>query len=132
MRSREDIEAYLMRGGQPYEEVAPNTWVVHPSKASLNVVVRLSDDLVIFRTKALELTTVTKQREALFTKLLELNANEMLDGAWGLADGDVVLAATRRLENLDYNEFEGVIDDFSLALSNHYEALAAFRDAPAA
>ncbi len=50
-------------------------------------------------------------------------------GAYGVADGAVVLTAALRVENLDYNEFQGTIDDFSLALTRHYETLAAFREA---
>lgn len=126
MRTREDIEAYLMRGGQPYEEVAPNTWLVH-DQAGLDIVVRLADELVIFRSKVLELEHVKTPREPLYAKLLELNASQMLDGSWGVADSAVVLTATRRVENLDFNEFEGVLDDFSMALANHNDTLTSFR-----
>lgn len=126
MRTREDIEAYLMRGGQPYEEVATNTWLIH-DQTGLDIVVRLADELVIFRSKVIELEHVKTPREGLYAKLLELNASQMLDGSWGIADGAVVLTAARRVENLDFNEFEGVIDDFSLALANHNDAIASFR-----
>lgn len=127
MRSREDVEAYLMRGGQPYEEVAPDTWVIHDTaQRGLNTVVRLAEDLVIFRVKVLDLSSVS-DFGPLFDKLLRLNANEMLEASWGIADGSVVLTAARRLENLDFNEFQGVVDELALALAKHYEPLSAFR-----
>ena len=39
----------------------------------------------------------------------------------------MVLTCTLQMENLDYNELQAVLDDFSLALANHYEQLTKFR-----
>jgi hypothetical protein len=132
MRTREDIEAYLMRSGLPYEEVAPETWVVREAGGNAPpIVVRLADDLVLFRTKVIDLSAPLRKL-ALYEKLLELNANELLHGAYGISDGSVVLTFTMRLENLDYAEFVGTLDDFALAIRKHVEALSAYREAPAA
>lgn len=103
-------------------------WLVHDPGSGERIVVRLTDEMVIFRVKVMELDKV-KSKEKLFQKLLELNASELIHGAYGLADGAVVLACVLRLANLDYEELQGTIDDFSLALTNHYETLASFRDA---
>jgi hypothetical protein len=70
-----------------------------------------------------------ERKDALFEQLLRFNASDMVHGAYGIADGSVVLTCALRVENLDYNEFQGTIDDFSMALSKHYETLAAFRAA---
>ena len=128
MRTREDVESYLMRSGQPYEEVQPDTWVVCDPATGENIVVRLAGPLVVFRTKMLTLEKVSRRAD-LFQKLLELNASEMVHGAYGLSDGAVVLTCSLRLENLDYNELSGTLDDFSLAMTNHYQTLAGYRDA---
>lgn len=128
MRTREDIESYLMRSGSSYEEVREDMWVIHDQSSGENVVVSLSGPLILFRVKVIELDKI-KRREEAFQRLLELNAQEMIHGAWGIADGSIVMTCALRLENLDYNEFQGTIDDFSLALSNHYQTLASFRDA---
>ena len=32
-----------------------------------------------------------------------------------------------QLENLDFNEFQAVIDDFAMAVSKHYPVLSKFR-----
>lgn len=128
MRTREDIESYLMRSGLHYREVEEDMWVVHESASSENIVVRMAGPLVLFRVKVLELGTVRRKNE-LFQKLLELNAEDMVHGAYGIANDAVVLTCALRLENLDYSEVQGTIDDFSLALTNHYETLASFRDA---
>lgn len=128
MRTREDIEAYLLRSGLPHEEVEADMWLVHDPGSGERIVVRLADEMVLFRVKVMELEGV-RQKEKLFARLLELNASEMLHGSYGLSDGAVVLTCVLRLASLDYEELQGTIDDFSLALTNHYEMLASFRDA---
>ena len=68
-------------------------------------------------------------REALFEALLRLNTTEMVHGAFGIEDESVVIVNALELENLDYNEFSAVIDDFGLAVSKHYPTLSRFRPA---
>ena len=129
MRSREDIEAYLLRAGHPFEEVAEATWVVRDVEAhGAHVVVKVDEGIVLFRMKVLELDD-KYDRPALYERLLRLNATEMLNGAYGIAEGDVVITCALRAENLDFNEFQGVIDDFTMALGNHYETIKSFRKA---
>lgn len=125
MRTHEDIEAYLARSGHPHREVADDTWLVtDPSDGRERIVVRLADGLVLFRLKVLERDRIEPaQREQFFEQLLRLNAEDMVHGAYGVADDDVVITATLRLENLDFSEFLGTIDDFTVALNNHYPKL---------
>jgi hypothetical protein len=132
MRTREDIEAYLLRSGQSFEEVAPETWVVRDVGGQTGpIVVRLAGEIVLFRLKVLALAEGI-DRAALFERLLSLNATDMVHGAYGLAEGAVVLTCSLRAEHLDYSEFVGTLDDFSLAVTNHHDALAALGRAPAA
>ncbi len=72
-------------------------------------------------------TDKIKDAPKLYQTLLELNAQEMVHGSYGIADGSVVVTCSLQLENIDYNEFQGTIDDFTMALTNHYETLSAFR-----
>lgn len=125
MRTREDIEAYLIRSGHPHKEVAQDTWLVSdPSDAADQIVVRVTEGLVIFRLKVLEMKKVRNEvRERFFETLLRLNADDMVHGAYGIADDDLVMIATLRIEHLDYEEFSGTLDDFSIALTNHYPQL---------
>jgi len=129
MRTREDIESYLMRSGLSHDAIdGKEMWLVRESATTEKIIISLGGPVVIFRAKVLALDSVTN-REGLFEALLRINASDMLQGAYGISEDAVVLSAALRLENLDYNEFQGVIDDFSLAFTNHYEQLAAFRDA---
>jgi len=127
MRSRDDIESYLTRAEVPYEEVGDDgMWLVRDSSLGENIAIQTADSLLLFRVKVLELREV-KDREALYEELLRLNASDLVHGAYGISDASVVLTCTLQLENLDYNELQGVLDDFSLALANHYEKLSKFR-----
>ena len=133
MRTREDIESYLLRSHLSFQEVgdAPSSedeaiWLVRDPSSGENIVVTLAGPYVLFRVKVLDLDEVT-DRAALFERLLELNASDMIHGSYGIADGALVLTAALPLENLDYNEFQGTIDDLTMALTNHYETLAKYR-----
>ncbi|MEZ4326936.1 MAG: hypothetical protein R3B40_17090 [Polyangiales bacterium] len=127
MRTRDDIEAYLVRSQLPYRELGEDgtMWLVRDPDWGEHVVVNLAGPLTIFRMKVTTLDAI-ERREEFFATLLEMNARDMIHGAYGISDGVVVLTCTLRAENLDYNEFQGTFDDFSLALSNHLETLRGF------
>jgi hypothetical protein len=127
MRTRDDIEAYLTRAGLPFREISEDgtMWLVRDTGWGEHVVVTLAGSLVLFRMKITTLAEVDRHPE-LFKTLLEMNARDMIHGAYGISDGEVVLTGTLRMENLDYNEFQGTFDDFSMALSNHLDTLRGF------
>ncbi len=133
MRTREDIESYLLRSNLSFKNVgAPDEaddeamWLVRDPSSGENIVISLAGPYVLFRVKVMDLSEV-EDRASLFERLLELNANDMVHGAYGISDGSLVLTAALPLENLDYNEFQGTVDDLTMALTNHYETLAAYR-----
>ncbi len=128
MRTREDIESYLLRMGAPYEEIADGMWLVHDESAKLDtIVIRASGPVIVFRAKVMSIPE--NRREELYRMLLELNAREMLHSAYGIEENAVVLTAALETENLDFNEFQAAIDDMTLALTNHIDRLAKFRKA---
>ncbi|MCC6746857.1 MAG: hypothetical protein IT371_04315 [Deltaproteobacteria bacterium] len=123
MRTPEDIESYLIRMDAGYELLGQNIWVTKDTGADL--VVSISGPMVIFRVKVLDQARVPKAtREEFYRKLLELNATEMLHGAYGLEEGAVVVTAAHELENLDFNEFQATLDDIGMAVSKHYPILS--------
>lgn len=129
MRTREDIESYLMRSNLSFksltgeESEGEDIWLVRDTTSGENIIISLSGNLVLFRVKVLELESV-KDKLPLYEKLLELNASDMVHGSYGLSGDAVVLTAGMILETLDYNEFQGTVDDLTLALNNHYELLS--------
>ena len=59
-------------------------------------------------------------REELYRTLLALNTTEMVHGAFGIEGDTVVIVHALELENLDFNEFQAVIDDMSMAVAKHH------------
>ncbi len=126
MKSREDIEAYLIKTDIPYEQLGPEMWRLRPD-GDENLVVSIAAPLVVFRMKAMD--APSSNREALFEQLLRLNATDMVHGAFGLEKDAIVITHALQLENLDLNEFQAVVDDITMAISKHYPALSKFRTA---
>ncbi|MEM7607609.1 MAG: YbjN domain-containing protein [Myxococcota bacterium] len=130
MTAREDIESYLMRSNLSFKSVGDDPedslWLVQDPNTQENIVVSLSGPVVVFRVRVMELEGVA-DRSGLYERLLRLNVSDIVHGCYGIEDDHVVLTAGLFVENLDYNEFQGTVDDMTLALTNHYESLATFR-----
>jgi Tir chaperone protein (CesT) family len=122
MATRDEIEHYLIQTGHPFETLDHNTWVV---RDAANIVISYTSPLVIFRTKLMDLPQ--RRREAFFRLLLELNASEMVHGAYGLENNSVVLIDTLRSEHLDLNELQATLDALLLAIAQDHQKLKAFR-----
>ena len=122
MATHEDVEHYLIQMGHPHETIADNMWVV---RDTANIVISYASPLVIFRTKLMDLPQ--HHREAFFRRLLELNASEMVHGAYGLEDDSIVLIDTLQSEHLDLNELQATLDALLLAIAQDYQKLNAFR-----
>ena len=128
MATRDDIETYAVRMGLAYDEVEPGMWVVHePGEDTMRIVVHLQPPVVVFRLKLMDVPA--HGREALYRKLLELNATEMLGGAYGIEGDSIVCIETLQSENLDFNEFQAAIDGLTVAATEHYPVLRQYRDA---
>jgi hypothetical protein len=120
------IERYLIDLMFTYREIGANMWLIDDEEHSLEgVAVMYSDPLVIFRTVIMDIPR--ENRLELFTKLLELNASDVLHGAYAVEDGKVVLIDTLEYDFLDYSEFRATLDAFSLAITQHYPILSQYR-----
>ena len=123
MATREDIEHYLIQLEYPIEMIAEGMWII---RNTANIIISYEPPLVIFRAKLMEIPK--KNREGFFKLLLELNASQMIHGAYGIEDENVVLIDTLEAENLDFNEFQASLEAISLATSQDYQRLKSFRD----
>ncbi len=122
MKEKADLESYLLELGQPYEEIGDGIYMVHDEVDNVDdIVVSWSPPMVIFRVKLLDLPQ--GDNSALLRKLLEINATEMVAGAYGLDGDSVVVTDTLQSENLDYNEFQASIDSLVMAITDHYPVL---------
>jgi hypothetical protein len=127
MKTAADVMAYLMKMELPYEEPTEGTWVVSGLDGLDNLVITLAGPVLVFRVKVMQIPAA--HREELFRTLLELNATEMMHGAYGIEGDSVVIMDALQLENLDYNEFAATVDDITLAVASHHGRLAKFREA---
>ena len=123
MATRDDIDHYLIQTGYPYESVEAHMWVI---RNTANIVVTLEPPLVLFRMKLMEIPN--RRREDFFKLLLKINASDMIHGAYGIEDNNVVLIDTLQAENLDYNEFQATLEALMLSSTQDYQKLKAFRD----
>ncbi|MHB9291245.1 hypothetical protein Holit_00318 [Hollandina sp. SP2] len=122
------IEQYLIELMVTYKEVADNLWLLDDEEYGMEgVVIMYTDPLVIFRVMVME--APQDHRLELFTKLLELNASDVVHGAYALDKDTVVLIDTLEYATMDYEEFRATLDAFSLALTQHYPILSPYRAA---
>jgi hypothetical protein len=125
MKTAEDLESYLVHSNLAYEMVKPGIWLVQVGEGRLAV--SIAGPVVAFRLKVMDMPRTG--REDLFRTLLQLNTTEMVHGAFGLEGDAVVIVDALELENLDFNEFQAVIDDMSTAVAKHHPNLARYVDA---
>lgn len=127
MITREDVESHLLRLEEDFEELEPGMWAVNTPGEDVRLVIHHSPPLLLFRIKVMEVPEEEQQCTELFRRLLELNATDLVHGAYGIEEGDVILSSALQLENLDFNEFQATVDSMQMAVASHFEALSPFR-----
>ena len=125
MKTKEDIESYLIQLGIAHEEVGDGLWLTGAKEDAERIVIKYQPPVLVCRVNVMDLPK--EHREELFQTVLQLNASEMMHGAYGLEGGKIVISDALQLENLDFNEFQATIDDITLAVADHYTRLAKFR-----
>jgi hypothetical protein len=128
MVTREDVESYLLRLQLEFEEIGPGMWVLQSGLDGARLVVNHAPPLLLLRTKVLEIPADQQRSAGLYRRLLELNAMDMVHGAYGVEESDVILTDALELENLDFNEFQASVDSMQLAVASHLESLAPYRN----
>lgn len=129
MVSREGIESFLIQTELDFEEVEEGLWIVHPARSEEGtspgpaVVVSFAPPVLVLRSDIREVPDDEEAAFRLFRRLLELNARDLVHGAYGLEDGEVILTDTLELEDLDFSEFRASLESMALAVSSHLEQL---------
>ena len=125
MVTREDVESFLLRMEEAVEDVGPAMWVLADDAGPL--VIHYSPPLLLLRAKVMAVPEETRCAD-LFRTLLELNATDLVHGAYGIEGADVILSDTLELEHLEFNTFQAAVDSIQISLASHLERLAPFRD----
>ncbi|MEM7153522.1 MAG: hypothetical protein AAF799_11820 [Myxococcota bacterium] len=124
MSSLDDLDSHLIKTGLAYDQIGHNTWVIHPETAHpAHIAVTADEPIVLFSLKVFELGAEPNDEVGLYRCLLELNA-ELLHSSYSLQGDKVMLSGAQQLENLDFNEFQAMIDDICMALDNHWDRLS--------
>ncbi len=137
MRTEKDVEAYLLRSNRRFRaldgregsggggrESGRRTFVVDSGERTPAIAVYVDPPLVILRVHVGDLTGAAGGADAaLFRKLLELNARQLVHASYGIEDAHVVLSSALELENLDFNEIQATLDEIDLALAQQVSLL---------
>jgi len=123
MVSREDLESFLIRMDLNYEEVDEGMFLTRGDDGGLPVVVHHADALLLIRMKVMDMPEESLVTKALYRTLLELNATEIVHGAYGIEEGDLILSDTLELETLDFHELRASMESIALAGATHMEQI---------
>lgn len=125
MSSLPKIEQYLIDLGISYQEISKNAWLIEDeNKGYPKMMVSLSDPIVIISADVMPIPK--ENAETLFRMLLELNATDLLHGAYAISGNDIIVIDTLEHASLDKDEFLASIESISFALLEHYKKLASY------
>ena len=125
MSSLPKIEQYLIDLGISYQEISNNSWLIEDeNKGYPKMMVSLSDPIVIISADVMPVPM--ENAETLFRMLLELNATDLLHGAYAISGNDIIVIDTLEHASLDKDEFLASIESISFALLEHYKKLASY------
>jgi hypothetical protein len=133
MVTKEDIEGFLNRltaEGASHSEVEPGIWVIKPGGAlDFDVIVHFSPPVVVMSVRVMTLPTDKNTEATLNRRLLELNASDLVHGAYGIEENSIVMAEALELSHLDYEEFRAAYESITVALASHLREIGTFREA---
>jgi hypothetical protein len=122
MVTRDDLESFLIRMDLDFNEVDDGMYIVHTPNDGPPVVVHHSPPLLLVRLKVMDLPEGSDLME-LYKTLLVWNATDVVHGAYGIEEGDLVLTDTLELGNLDFPELQASLESMQMAASSHIETI---------
>ncbi len=123
MVSREDLESFLIRMDLDYEEVDEGMFLTRTESSGTPMVVHHADALLLIRMKVMDMPEDNESSKELYRTLLELNATEIVHGAYGIENGDLILSDTLELETLDFHELQASMESIGLAAVTHMQKI---------
>jgi hypothetical protein len=123
MVSREDLESFLIRMDLDYREVEPGMFLVQGRNSGLAMVVHHAESVLLIRLKLMDMPEPQDAKVELYRTLLELNASDVVHGAYGIEDGELIISDTLELETLDFHELRASMESIELAAMSHMERI---------
>ena len=131
MVTREDLESFLIRMDLEYEEIDEGMYLIRGRNAGLPMVIHYADALLLIRLKLVDMPSPTDGHVELYRTLLELNATDLVHGAYGIEDGELIISDTLELETLDFHELQASMESIELAAATHMEQIRSLSGADA-
>ncbi len=123
MVTREDLESFLIRMDLEYREVEPGMFLVQGRNSGLPVVVHHAESVLLIRMKLMDMPGPEDGKLELYRMLLELNASDVVHGAYGIEEGELIISDTLELETLDFHELRASMESIELAAMSHMERI---------
>jgi hypothetical protein len=128
MVTRDDLESFLIRMDLDFNEVDEGMFLVQGANEGAPVVVHLTAPLLVIRLKVMTLPTGNDLGE-LYKALLVWNATDVVHGAYGIEEEDLIISDTLELETLDFPELQASLESVQMAASSHVERIKALANA---
>ena len=128
MVTRDDLESFLIRMDLDFNEVDEGMFLVQGANEGAPVVVHLTVPLLVIRLKVMTLPTGNDLGE-LYKALLVWNATDVVHGAYGIEEDDLIISDTLELETLDFPELQASLESVQMAASSHVERIKALANA---
>ena len=134
MITKDGIETFLNKltadQGGTFNEIEGGLWLVKPEgELDFDFVVSLEDNVAVLHVKVMDLPKKKTMQATLNRRLLELNATDLIHGAYGIEQDAIVMTEALELSHLDYDEFRAAYESMTVALASHLRELGAFREA---
>jgi len=128
MVTRDDLESFLIRMDLDFNEVDEGMFLVQGANEGAPVVVHLTAPLLVIRLKVMTLPSGNDLSE-LYKALLVWNATDVVHGAYGIEEEDLIISDTLELETLDFPELQASLESVQMAASSHVERIKALANA---
>jgi hypothetical protein len=103
-------------------------FLVQGSNEGAPVVVHLTAPLLVILLKVMTLPKGNDLGE-LYRTLLVWNATDVVHGAYGIEEEDLIISDTLELETLDFPELQASLESVQMAASSHVERIKALANA---
>jgi hypothetical protein len=133
MVTKDDVEGFLNRldiGGASHSELEPGLWIVKPGGAlDFDIVVSYEPPVLVISVKVMNVPSDRKLEATLNRRLLELNASDLVHGAYGIEEDSIVMGEALELSYLGYEEFLAAYESITVALASHLREIGTYREA---
>ncbi|MCE2398006.1 MAG: YbjN domain-containing protein [Gemmatimonadetes bacterium] len=129
MITREDLESFLIRMDAEFDEVDEGMFLVRSENGSAPIVVHHSEPVLVVRMKLMDLPEGNDGLGPLYEALLRLNATDVVHGAYGLEERELILTDTLQLGTLDFEELRASLESVQMAASSHLSEIRALAGA---